>query len=65
MSLNDVYHVHNSFLFRKYIQVNILACEFESIMFSHVPREENNYIDTIASKIIDWNLSHTYTRSHP
>lgn len=47
MQLNDIYHVCNHVLFRKYLRGKILACEFESISFNHVPIEQNNYVDTI------------------
>ena len=46
MQLNGVYHVHNQVLFRKYLQVNLFVREFETITFSHVPRAQNNYVDT-------------------
>lgn len=53
MQLNGVYHVHNQVLFRKYLRVKLLVCEFETITFSHVPRAKNHYVDTIANNILD------------
>lgn len=62
MQWNGMYYVHNQALFRKYLRVKMLVREFETITFSHVPRAQNNYVDTIASNILDWNLSHVYHR---
>jgi len=53
MQLNGVYHVHNQVLFRKYLRVKLLVHEFETITFSHVPRAQNHYVDTIANNILD------------
>ena len=53
MQLNGVYHVHNQVLFRKYLRVNLLVHEFETITFNHVPRAQNNYVDAIANNILD------------
>ena len=52
MQLNGVSHVHNQVLFRKYLRVKLLVREIETITFSHVPRAENHYVDTIANKIL-------------
>ena len=60
MQLNGVYCVHNHVLFIKYLQVKLLAHEFESITFSHVPIDQNHYVDTIANKILDLHLSHAF-----
>ena len=60
MQLNGVYRVHNPILFRCYLQVKLVICEFESITFSHVPGEQNHYVDNIANHILDWHLSHAF-----
>ena len=65
MQLNGVYHVHNQVLFRKYLGVTLLVREFETITFNHVHRSQNNYVDSIANKILDWHLSHVYHRRKP
>ena len=63
MQLNGVYRVHNPVLFRRYLQVKLLIREFETITFTHVPREQNHYVDSIANHVLDWHLSHAfYTR---
>jgi ribonuclease HI len=62
MQLNDIYHVHNPRFFRKYIQVKLLVCSFESISFSHGPKKQNNFVDNIANNILDWHLTHAYIR---
>ena len=62
MQLNGVYHVHNPILFRRSLRVKLLMCEFEVITFSHVPREQNHYVDSIANHVLDWHLSHTFNK---
>lgn len=62
MQLNGVYHIHNQVLFIKYLLVKILVREFEIVTFNHVPRVQNNYVDSIAKNILDWHLSHVYYR---
>jgi len=59
MQLNDVFHVCNPSIFRKYIlQVKLLVHLFELILFNHVPKRQNNFVDNITNNILDWNLSH-------
>ena len=60
MQLNGVYRVHNPILFRRYLRVKPLMHEFEIITFSHVPREQNHYVDSIANNILDWHLAHAF-----
>ncbi|WP_369124437.1 reverse transcriptase-like protein [Actinobacillus pleuropneumoniae] len=42
--------------------MKILVHEFETITFSHVPRAQNHYVDTIANNILARHLSHVYHR---
>jgi len=65
MELNGVYHAHNQILFRVYLQVKMLVRGFETITFSHVPRAQNNYVDTIENNVLGWHLSHVYHRRKP
>jgi ribonuclease HI len=58
LGLNNVYHVHNPFLFRKYLQVRLLYCNFDSITFTHISRNLNQVVDHMANLVLDWNLSH-------
>ena len=60
MQLNGVYRVHNPILFRRYLRVKLLMHEFEIITFSHVPRAQNHYVDSIANHILDWHLAHAF-----
>ena len=58
MQLNGVYRVHNPILFRRYLRVKLLMSEFEIITFSHVPRAQNHYVDSIANHILYFHLAH-------
>ena len=60
MQLNGVYRVHNPILFRIYLRVKLLMREFEIITYSHVPRAQNHYVDSISNHILDWNLAHIF-----
>ena len=60
MQLNGVYRVRNLVLFRRYLRVELLICEFETITVNHVPREQNHYVDSIANHVLDWYLSHAF-----
>ena len=59
LQLNGVYRVHNPILLRQYLRVKLLIREFRFITFSHIPRDQNHYIDQIANHVLDWILSHT------
>jgi ribonuclease HI len=37
LQLNNVYCVHDPFLFRKYLQIILLSRHFDSITFTHIP----------------------------
>lgn len=60
MQLNGVYRVHNPIPFRRYLRVKILMREFEIITFSHVPKAQNEYVDSIGNDILCWHLSHAF-----
>jgi ribonuclease HI len=62
--LNNVYRVRNPCLFRKYLQVRLLSRHFDSITFTHIPRQLNQTIDNMANLVLDWNLSHQATNTH-
>jgi hypothetical protein len=58
LQLNNVYHVHDPCLFRKYLQVRLLSHNFDSITFTHIPRQFNQVADHMANLVLDWHLSH-------
>ena len=58
LQLNNVYHVHDPFLFHKYLQVRLLYHNFDSITFSHIPRNLNQVVDHMDNLVLYWNLSH-------
>ena len=63
LHLNNVYHVRNPCLFRKYLQVRLLSRHFDSITFTHISRKLNQTTDEIANMVLDWNISHQATRT--
>jgi len=64
LQLNNVYHVCDPFLFRKYLQVRLLSRHFDSITFTHIPRQFNQIADNMANLVLDWHLSHQDTSMH-
>jgi ribonuclease HI len=58
LQLNNVYNVHDPYLFRKYLQVRLLSRNFDSITFTHIPRNLNQVADHMANLVLDWHLSH-------
>jgi ribonuclease HI len=63
LQLNNVYHVRDSCLFRKYLQVRLLSRHFDSITFTHIPRQLNQTTDQIANMVLDWHISHQATHT--
>jgi ribonuclease HI len=58
LQLNKIYHVHDPFLFCKHLQVRLLSCNFDSITFTHIPRNLNQVANHMANLVLDWHLSH-------
>jgi ribonuclease HI len=58
LQLKNMYHVHNPFLFHKYMQVRLSSRNFDSITFTNIPRNLNQVADNMANLVLDWNLSH-------
>jgi ribonuclease HI len=63
LQLNNIYRVRDPCLFRKYLQVRLLSRHFDSITFTHIPRQLNQTIDEIANTVLDWHISHQATHT--
>jgi ribonuclease HI len=63
LQLNNVYCVRDPCLFRKYLQVILLSRHFDSITFTHIPRQLNQIIDNLANIVLDWHISHQATHT--
>ena len=59
---NNYYQVHHPYLFRRYLWVQQLAKQFESITFIFVPRSLNKLIYTTTHHIWDSHFIHTWYR---
>ena len=57
LQLNNVYCVHDPCLFRKYLQVRLLSRHFDSITFTHIPRQLNQITYQIDNMVLDWHIS--------
>jgi ribonuclease HI len=63
LHLNNVYHVRESCLFRKYLQVRLLSQHFDSITFTHISRQLHQTTDEIANMVLDWHVSYQATHT--
>ena len=63
LQLNNVYCVRDLCLFHKYLQVRLLSRHFDSITFTHIPRQFNQTTDEIANMVLDWHISHQATHT--
>jgi ribonuclease HI len=64
LQLNNVYRVCDPCLFHKYLQVRLLSRNFESIKFTHIPRQFNQIEDNMANLVLVFNLSHQDIITH-
>ena len=51
--LNNYYRVRDPFLFRKFLHTKQMVRTFESITFTHVPRNLNSVADQMANDILN------------
>jgi ribonuclease HI len=63
LHLNNVYRVRNPCLFRKYLQVRLVSRHFDTITFTHIPRQLNQTTDEIANMVLDWHIPHQATHT--
>jgi ribonuclease HI len=63
LQLNNVYRVRDLCLFCKYLQVTLLSRHFDSITFTHIPRQLNQTTDEIANMVLDRHISHQATHT--
>ena len=54
--LNNNYRVRDPRLFRKYLRTKHMVRTFESITFTHVPRNLNSVVDQMANDILNWHI---------
>jgi ribonuclease HI len=64
LQLDNVYRILDPYLFRKYLQVILLSRHFDSITFTHIPRQLNQIMDNLANIVLDWHISHQATSTH-
>ena len=63
LQLNNVYRVRDPCLFRKYLQVRLLSQHFDSITFTHIPRQLNQTTNQLDNIVLDWHISHQATHT--
>ena len=54
--LNNYYQVRDPCLFRKFLRIKYMVRAFESITFTHVPRNLNSVADQMANDILNWHI---------
>ena len=56
--LNNYYQVCDPCLFIKFLHTKKMVRTFESIMFTHVPRNLNSVANQMANDILNWHIHH-------
>ena len=56
--LNNCYRVRDPCLFRNFLCTKQLVRIFESITFTHVPRNLNSVADQMANDVLEWHIHH-------
>ena len=62
LQLNGQYWVRDSFILRKYLRVKLLERQFQFITYVHIPRSENQLVDSLANFALDWHITHIPSR---
>ena len=57
--LNGLYHVRDPTLLRRFLRVRLLERQFDNITYIHIPRINNQVVDSYANYVLDWLLFHT------
>ena len=57
--LNNYYRVRDPCLFRKFPRTKQMVRAFESITFTHVPRNLNSIANHMANDILNWHIHHS------
>ena len=56
--LNGLYHVRDMTLLRRSLRVRLLEQQFDNITYIHIPRINNQVVDSYANYVLDWHLFH-------
>jgi hypothetical protein len=64
LQLKNVYHVCDPYIFHKFLQVRLLSQNFDSITFTHIPRQFYQTTDNMDNTVLDWHLSHQDIITH-
>ena len=57
--LNHVYTIRNPVLLHLFQRVRLLERSFETITYTHIPREHNVVAESLDNYILDWHISHS------
>ena len=57
--LNGLYHVRDPMLLRRLLHVRLLERQFDNITYIHIPRNNNQVVDSYANYVLDWHLFHS------
>ena len=58
--LNHVYTIRNPVLLHLFRRVRLLEISFETIIYRHIPREDNVVADSLENYILDWHIAHSW-----
>lgn len=55
--VNHAYTIYDLLLFHRYLRVQLLCCQLDTVTFIHILRGSNTYVDYLANEVLDWHLS--------
>ena len=55
---NGLYRIRDPTLLQRFLHVRLLEWKFENITYIHVSRIFNQFVDSYANYVLDWNLFH-------
>ena len=58
--LNGLYHVRDPTLLRIFLRVILLEWQFDNITYIHIPRNNNQVVDSYDNYMLDWHLFHSH-----
>ena len=58
LQLNGQYRVRDSSILRKYLWIKLLERQFHFITYVHIPRSQNQLVDSLANFALDWHITH-------
>lgn len=57
--LNNIYRLHDPYLYHQFFRVRMLQQSFFVITYVHIPWSENSLANSIANQALVWHINHS------